>query len=123
MRLETIPIIPSLTNDDVPAWSASGWCQITLLKESTGDVVFGTNPNLVPLTAGAGTQLPSSVPISFFVPGGTRLYFAAKQANERVSIIVTRFPSLDLLEDFLLGQVAKILPDTLNALRAKFWKR
>ena len=107
MRLETIPITPQQGNSDEPIWSALGWTQVTLIKESSGDVVFGTSPNLFPLTQGAGTQIPSGVPVTFLVPGGTRLYVAGSGPSERISLVVTRLTFLDLLEGFLLGQAGK----------------
>lgn len=115
-------IIPRQDNEDVPAWSAAGWTQVTLTKHSTGDVVYGFRAGLFPLSSGGGIQIPSSAPISFLVPGGTRIYFAASGASEKVGITSTRLPFLDMLEDFLLLQNAKVSPAMIEKVRAAFSK-
>lgn len=115
-------ITPRQDNEDVPAWSAAGWTEVTLIKHSTGDVVFGFRPNLFPLSSGNGIQIPSSAPTTIRVPGGTRIYFAASGPSEKVAVITTRMPFLDMLEDFLLLQNAKINPKVLEQVRAAFSK-
>lgn len=76
-----------------PVFTASTWCQITALKESSGVVAMGDSPKLTPFAQGSGMQLPVDQPVTFLMAPGSSLYLASTTA-ERVSIIVQDLSNL-----------------------------
>ncbi len=119
MRMEVIPVRPINNNDDTPIWSSLGWSLISILKESSGEVVFGTQPALLPVNGGLGRQLPSQIPIHELVPPGTRIYLKADGPDERVSITVTPLDFLNDLSIILEMYAGGIKQSALQALRDK----
>lgn len=91
MQGSIFSIQPSTQNQGNPSFTAGGWCQITVLKESSGIVVMGTGNNLLPVNTAQAMQLPTDQPITFLIGPGTSIYFAA-QTTERVSYIVQPIP-------------------------------
>lgn len=119
MRMEVFTVRPTTNNDDVPAWSSLGWSLISVLKESSGDVVFGTQAELLPANGSKGRQLPSQHAIHELVPPGTRIYLKADGPDEAVSITVTPLDFLNDLSLILEMHASTIKQSVVQAVRDK----
>ena len=84
------------------------WADVTLVLETAGPVVVGTNSNLFPVLSGKGEQLITDVPMTFTIAKGpTRLYIASTGVN-RVKVQIAPYA---WLEELLGGinQIAGLL--------------
>lgn len=83
-------VVPAKIQDGKPSAMFTGWTEVTVVKETSGDVIMGTSPNVIPGSASSGSYIPS-YPFTFKVGPGTTLYFGATN-EERVSLICQPLP-------------------------------
>ena len=77
----------------VPFVSTGTWVRLTMIKETSGTVVFGNTQDLFPISSGAGMQLPTGTPVELIIPPGTKLYLGSdSSASERVSYCLQPLP-------------------------------
>lgn len=76
------------------------WCQVTVLKETSGVIFFGSSAGV---TSGQGIELPSDVAITFIVGPNTSLYISANTPNEKVGFIIQELPESIFGKGFIPG--------------------
>lgn len=75
------------------------WALLALKKETGGQVVFGTDVNLLPVGGGLGAQLLTERYSYVLVAPETQIYIASQDA-QAISIIVTSLPFLHVVTRF-----------------------
>lgn len=68
-------------------FEANEYVELTILKETSGNVVIGTAANLDPIGSGKGMALPADVPVVVTMNPGTRLYFIGEDEDQRISLV------------------------------------
>lgn len=79
------------------------WARVTLTLETAGPVVVGNQQSLTPVTSGKGQLLTTSLPVTFTIAKGTRLYIASTSVN-RVKVAIEPVPWLEQITG-LLGKI------------------
>lgn len=77
-------------------YSADQWVTIDLMLETAGPVAISTRANILPVLSGKGRLLTTDVPLSFVLPKGSRLYYAAENVN-RLAFTVEPIPWMEQL--------------------------
>lgn len=85
---------PTVSSGGAPVYEAPDWTQVTVLKETSGIVLLGTDSGLLPASSGKGMPLPVDVAITFVIAKGTKLYIVSTTEGERVSFICQPIPGL-----------------------------
>lgn len=104
MRIETI--LPATAPNSDPFISTDKWTNIVIVKESSGQIVIGTDADLFPIGSGKGISLPADQPLKMLLAPNTKLY-AGAATSERFSLIATPIPVGDIVtrivEEFIEG--------------------
>jgi len=85
---------PTTVSGSSPVYEATDWTQITVLKETSGVVLLGTDASLLPVSSGKGMTLPADVAITFVISKGTKLYIVSTTEGEKVSFICQPIPGV-----------------------------
>lgn len=116
VKTASINPILSTSSSDAPGFSTDTWCQVTILKETSGVVMMGITQNQFPISASNGMQLPVDMPITMLLAPGSQLYFVAQSAGERISLIVQDLNELITMFHGLTNAISS-LPDALRSTR------
>ena len=118
LPVKTVSINPilSTSSSDAPGFSTDTWCQVTILKETSGVVMMGISQNQFPISSSNGMQLPVDMPVTMLLAPGSQLYFVAQSAGERVSMLVQDLNELIGMFRSLTDSISS-LPDALRTTR------